>query len=91
MDTMMMMIMDTTMTMTMTTITITVIINQLFHETKLEMKYLKILAIAIVCILTFGAAQAQVVVRAHVGPEHRYHHRYHHARYHHHHYNHYRR
>ena len=55
------------------------------------MKYFKVLAVVIMCILTFGAAQAQVEVRAHVGPQHRYHHRYHHMRYHHHHYNHYHR
>jgi hypothetical protein len=48
------------------------------------MKYLRILVLAIVCMLSFVAAQAQVVVRAHVGPHHRYHHHYHHVRYHHH-------
>jgi hypothetical protein len=45
------------------------------------MKYLKVLAVAILTMLTFGAAQAQVTVRAHVGP--RYHHRHYHHRHHH--------
>jgi hypothetical protein len=50
------------------------------------MKYLRLLLVAIVTLLTFGAAQAQIVVKARIAPRHHYyHHHYRHHHYYHHH------
>jgi hypothetical protein len=47
------------------------------------MRYLKMLLLMVVAVLTFGSAVAQVEVNAHIGPRH--HHHWHHRYWRHHH------
>jgi hypothetical protein len=49
------------------------------------MKYLKLMLFAIIMVFTFAAAQAQVVVRAHIGPGYHHYHHWHHRHWHHYH------
>jgi Spy/CpxP family protein refolding chaperone len=48
------------------------------------MKYLKLMLFALIMAFTFVSAQAQVVVRAHIGPGYHHHH-WHHRHWHHYH------